>query len=130
MAQQQIGVGTVANDNTGDPIRDAFVKVNENFDEAYATGIVDGTLIITGNTLSGADATNITIAPGTTGIVVLSVDTLRIDTIRTPASSKGLAGDTLGDITWDLSYIYVCTATWTNGAPDIWARVAITVATW
>ena len=35
MAKQVIGVGTTANDGTGDPIRDAFVKVNSNFTELY-----------------------------------------------------------------------------------------------
>jgi hypothetical protein len=35
MAKQVIGVGTTANDNTGDPIRDAFIKVNDNFTELY-----------------------------------------------------------------------------------------------
>jgi hypothetical protein len=35
MAKQVIGVGTKANDQTGDPIRDAFVKVNANFTELY-----------------------------------------------------------------------------------------------
>ena len=35
MAKQVIGVGTTANDGTGDPIRDAFVKVNANFTELY-----------------------------------------------------------------------------------------------
>lgn len=37
MAQQEIGVGAVAGDNTGDPLRTAFVKVNENFTEVYGT---------------------------------------------------------------------------------------------
>jgi hypothetical protein len=36
MAQQTIGIGTVANDGTGDPIRDAFDKCNDNFTELYA----------------------------------------------------------------------------------------------
>lgn len=35
MAKQTINIGTVANDNTGDPIRDAFDKVNDNFTELY-----------------------------------------------------------------------------------------------
>lgn len=39
MAQQTIGIGTVANDGTGDPIRDAFDKCNDNFTELY-TGLV------------------------------------------------------------------------------------------
>jgi hypothetical protein len=33
MAIEIINVGTSANDGTGDPIRDAFIKCNENFDE-------------------------------------------------------------------------------------------------
>ena len=40
MAQQTITVGSVANDGTGDFIRDAFVKVNSNFDEIYADNFV------------------------------------------------------------------------------------------
>lgn len=43
MAKQVIGVGTTPNDNTGDDIRDAFIKVNDNFDETYTvqvTGLV------------------------------------------------------------------------------------------
>ena len=35
MAQQLIGIGTVDNDNTGDDIRPAFDKVNDNFTELY-----------------------------------------------------------------------------------------------
>ena len=42
MAQQTINIGTVANDGTGDPLRTAFDKVNDNFDEVYAnTGVPD-----------------------------------------------------------------------------------------
>tara|TARA_R100001460_G_scaffold1162_7_gene4587 strand:- start:1157 stop:2119 length:963 start_codon:yes stop_codon:yes gene_type:complete len=40
MAQQTISVGSVANDGTGDFIRDAFVKVNSNFTEIYADNFV------------------------------------------------------------------------------------------
>jgi hypothetical protein len=36
MAKQEINVGTTANDGTGDPIRDAFIKVNDNFDDVYS----------------------------------------------------------------------------------------------
>jgi hypothetical protein len=37
MAQQEIDVGTSASDGTGDPLREAFTKINENFTELYAT---------------------------------------------------------------------------------------------
>jgi len=35
MAKQVIGIGTAANDGTGDQVRVAFDKVNDNFDEVY-----------------------------------------------------------------------------------------------
>lgn len=35
MAKQTINVGTSANDGTGDPLRDAFIKTNDNFTEVY-----------------------------------------------------------------------------------------------
>jgi hypothetical protein len=35
MAQQTIGVGAAANDGTGDPLRDAYIKCNDNFTELY-----------------------------------------------------------------------------------------------
>jgi hypothetical protein len=37
MAQQVIDVGTSASDGTGDPLRDAFTKINDNFTELYDT---------------------------------------------------------------------------------------------
>lgn len=38
MAQQIIDIGTTANDGTGDPLRTAFDKCNDNFTELYAGG--------------------------------------------------------------------------------------------
>ena len=35
MAQQVIGIGTNANDGTGDTLRAAMDKINDNFDELY-----------------------------------------------------------------------------------------------
>ena len=35
MARQNIGIGTSANDGTGDALRDAFEKTNQNFTELY-----------------------------------------------------------------------------------------------
>lgn len=47
MAKQVINIGTTANDGTGDPLRTAFDKVNDNFTELYTddagdVGSVDG----------------------------------------------------------------------------------------
>lgn len=35
MARQEINIGTVANDGTGDPLRTAMDKTNDNFEELY-----------------------------------------------------------------------------------------------
>ena len=43
-----VGVGTTANDNTGDPLRDAFVKINDNFTELY----IEPSISLVGNTLT------------------------------------------------------------------------------
>jgi len=46
MTKQTINIGTVANDKTGDQLRTAFTKTNENFTEVYSyplTGISSGT---------------------------------------------------------------------------------------
>tara|TARA_X000001316_G_C917335_1_gene31555 strand:- start:281 stop:742 length:462 start_codon:yes stop_codon:yes gene_type:complete len=40
MAKQTIGIGSTANDGTGDPLRDAFDKVNDNFNEVYGDNFV------------------------------------------------------------------------------------------
>lgn len=34
--KQTVGIGSAANDGTGDPLRTAFDKINDNFDELYA----------------------------------------------------------------------------------------------
>src|SRR6478735_8277735 len=43
MAYQAVDIGSAPNDGTGDPLRDAFDKINDNFVEVYAglTGLLD-----------------------------------------------------------------------------------------
>ena len=59
MAKQTINIGSSANDGTGDPIRTAFDKVNDNFNELYAV------------TAAGS-GNNIAISVTTTGPVPLA----------------------------------------------------------
>lgn len=46
MAKQIIGIGASANDGSGDPLRIAFDKVNDNFNELYTNGSTNGTSLI------------------------------------------------------------------------------------
>ena len=41
MARQTINIGTTANDRTGDPLRTAFTKINQNFVELYNNDATD-----------------------------------------------------------------------------------------
>jgi hypothetical protein len=52
MAKEIINIGTTPNDGTGDPVRDAFEKVNSNFDELYGMtgwGVYKDTTYTTGS---------------------------------------------------------------------------------
>ena len=57
MAKQVINIGTTANDGTGDPIRDAFDKVNDNFTELYTDDAGDVGSIVAGTGISVNQAT-------------------------------------------------------------------------
>jgi hypothetical protein len=63
MAQQIITTGNVAGDGTGDPLRDAFTKINENFTELYS-----------GNVQVTAANIRVYSVAGRTGNVVLTVN--------------------------------------------------------
>jgi hypothetical protein len=74
MAKQVINVGAAPNDGTGDPIRDGFIKVNQNFTEVYAkadppTQVTGITLIMNNWTLNSGyyeyDLENIYVTPFT-----------------------------------------------------------------
>jgi hypothetical protein len=67
MAKQIIGIGTTANDGTGDPLRNAFNKTNENFTELYGgAGVLADSITYaklgTEFTTSAALATNVDFA--------------------------------------------------------------------
>jgi hypothetical protein len=72
MAKQTINIGTVANDGTGDPLRDAMDKVNDNFTELYTVSVDeqatdDYTLVLADNlklvSMDYATACTLTVPP-------------------------------------------------------------------
>lgn len=82
-----------------------------------ASAIGDGA----NTTVLGTSSTTQTKLHGTaTSVGIISGDRLRIVNAKTPASSSDTG--TAGDICWDASYLYVCTAT------NTWRRIAH--ATW
>ncbi len=117
MAKQTINIGSSANDGTGDPLRTAFDKINDNFTELYggdddATNFVvedtspqlGGNLDINGwNIVSARSDEDIIIAPSGAGGVV--------------ASSVRIAGTTLSSD--DSSAITIAEALQLNGATNV-----------
>jgi len=100
MAKQAIGIGTTANDGTGDPIRTAFDKVNDNTNELY-------TLLGDGSTLSISG--DVTMSAGAVTIANDAVNTAKLGAEFTEADAETSATT----ITIDTSSADVFT--WTAG---------------
>jgi hypothetical protein len=91
MAKQTISLGTTANDGTGDPLRTAFTKTNENFTELYTS--------VAALQSSDADLTAIAALTGTSGFLKkTSTNTWTLDT------STYLTAITSNQITTALGY--------------------------
>ena len=97
MARQNINIGTNANDGTGDPLRTAFDKINDNFIELYGTdgdaNTLQGNLDINGfNIISARSNENIRIIPNGTGTVELEKST-NITGALTVSTTAGITGN-------------------------------------
>ena len=111
MAQQTINIGSSANDGTGDPLRTAFDKINDNFTELYgstaeandliedSTPQLGGDLDVNGRRITSARSNeDIILLPNGTGGVVASAiriagTTLSSDDSSTININEGLVVD-------------------------------------
>jgi hypothetical protein len=72
MVQQVINVGTQPGDRTGDPLRDAFIKVNQNFTEIYTRDAVGANFDFTENAITATNSNgNIELIPNGSGQIIL-----------------------------------------------------------
>jgi len=91
MAQQTINIGSTANDGTGDQLRTAFDKVNDNFNEIYTElgGTSLSNISISGNTISTDDTNgNLTLDPNGTGTIILANATSCSSTLTVTGATK------------------------------------------
>ena len=93
MARQTINIGSSANDGTGDPLRTAFDKINDNFVELYGADGDSNTLAnnldVNGhNIISSRSNEDIRILPAGTGGVVASAVRIAGTTISSDDSSQ------------------------------------------
>ena len=124
MAQQTILLGTVANDRTGDPLRTAFDKCNDNFDELYSSNrdLVCQSITVNGLRLEYDVSNYASFTVSSSGVLTLTTSANRIalGASRTPASAT--ASGTAGEVCWDANYVYICVAanTWRRAALSSW----------
>jgi len=142
MAQQTINIGTSANDGTGDPLRTAFEKANNNFTDLYsgAGGVADdavtydklGAEFTTASAMSANDVdfssaqvftktlsadTTLTFSNVSTGMVKDLVITGNF-LLTLPGSVKNISGNYDGTVA---NLIQIVS---TNGATEQWASIS------
>ena len=144
MAKQTINIGTTANDGTGDPIRSAFDKTNDNFTELYdGAGVADDSITyskladefttidpLTAGaavdidftdaqvyTLTITEATTITFSSVSTGMVKDIIITGNF-ALALPTSLKEISG------TYDGTVSNLIQVVSTNGATEQWGSIS------
>ena len=80
MTQQIIDTGLVANDGTGESLRNAFTAVNNNFANVWAAGPVDTQVIIYSNVVS-TNVTNLDLRLAGNGIGTITVESTMVPSI-------------------------------------------------
>ena len=91
MAQQNINIGTVANDGTGDDLRVAMQKVNDNFTELYGASPVTAQITISGNEISSnATNANLKLTASGTGVIEFEGVQIRDNHIEATRSNDDL----------------------------------------
>ncbi len=150
MAQQTINIGSSANDGTGDPLRTAFDKINDNFTELYgstaeandlvedSTPQLGGDLDVNGRRITSARSNeDIVLLPNGTGGVVASAIRIAGTTISSDDSStininEGLVVDGTASISGASTLTGAVSASSTlavTGAATLSSTLAVTGAT-
>lgn len=133
-----VNVGSVANDGTGDSLREAFIKINENFANISDIGFdagninVQGAIEAIGNIATSANvnagtvyANGYFLSDGSEPLANYPGDVkingnLTVAGTYVPASANSTG--VTGQLAWDSSHVYICVA------ENTWKRANI--ATW
>ena len=102
MAKQDLNLGTVANDHTGDSIRVAGGKINNNFAELYAA-LGNGSILTVSNVAKTGSYNDLLDKPAFNGFNIVSVPT----SLTSPGSPRDVAIGAIDNI----NYLFVCTST-------------------
>lgn len=97
MARQNINVGTNENDGTGDKLRDAMQKVNENFVELYGLTSSETNVDFTPNTITVTNTNgDLSIVPNGTGTLLVASGAVFNDDEQIDASAQVIVKDGSG----------------------------------
>jgi len=109
MAKQTVNLGSSANDGTGDPLRTAFDKINDNFDEIYGADAVGTNIDISGNKIKSTNTDgNLVLDTNGAGIVV--VDTSTSLRLEAHTDNAILYMDADGDVSHDAKMTWNATS--------------------
>ena len=110
MAKQAIGIGTSANDGTGDPLRTAMDKTNDNFNEVYALFGDGSTLAISGDATVSAGA--LTIANDAVENAMIADNAVKYDQLGVECTDiQALSGTT---VDWSQATVFTKTISGTE----------------
>lgn len=117
MAQQLITVGNIAGDGTGDQLRDAFTKINENFAELYSGNIQ----------VTAANIQVYTVA-GRTGNIALTVNDVAQAAAKSYvntaiASNVAILNNAISSINADIGYVMGNAQNWTSNVTTVSAAL-------
>lgn len=101
MAKQTIGIGTTANDGTGDTLRVAFDKINDNFDELYTDDAGDvGSITATAPIARDSATGDVTISLNDNGVTHAKLEN------RYTASSTITATSGATSVDWSAATVF------------------------
>ncbi len=115
MAKQAIGIGSSANDGTGDPLRTAMDKTNDNFNEVYALFGDGSTLALSGDVSVSAGAVTIAndavenamIASGAVGSTEIAADAVSYAKLGAEFTTAAALSGT--DVDWSTAQTFTKT---------------------
>ena len=91
MAQQLINIGVTADDGTGDTIRGAGIKINDNFTELFARpSVISDINVVQNNISTTASNADIVVTPSGTGSVVFPGITIEDNNIKATRTNDDL----------------------------------------
>jgi len=126
MARQNINIGSSANDGTGDPLRTAFDKINDNFVELYGTdndiNTLDANLDVNNFAITtGVTNGDITVTPNGTGSIKLGA----MKFVGTTMSSDDSTQITIAENIQTTGTLNVAGATTITGATTLSTSLAL-----